>query len=151
MRELLDDPDVDHWTPVPSPFDPAAARRHLERAHEVRAAGTGLHLAITRDGGTPLGEVLIFVRDGAPPDSWEIGYLTGAAHRRQGLAAAAVSALVEAAAATGLRRFVLRIEPANAASTAVATRCGFRLAAGPRQVQESKGRRIELAVWELKL
>ncbi|MER6188292.1 hypothetical protein [Streptomyces sp. NPDC001652] len=34
LVELYDDPEIDRWTPVPSPFDSRAAREYLTKARE---------------------------------------------------------------------------------------------------------------------
>ena len=147
MTELFDDPEVDRWTPLEHPFDRAAAARYLARAWAAGQDGDGLQLAITTDGETPLGEVLLFDRHG---DGAEIGYAVGAAHRGQGLAPRAVRLVVEHAVRTwGLRRFRLRIEPENAASRRVAAGLGFRLSGRPPELRDVKGRRIRLDQWEL--
>jgi len=54
--------------------------RHAVVVHPVK--GTEpivIHLAITEDGGTPLGEVLLF--PGPTPGSCEVAYAVGARHR----------------------------------------------------------------------
>src|SRR5690242_5840799 len=57
---MLDDPDIARWTPMPSPFDVEAGIAYLKRAYQGRSTGQRIQLAITRDGGLPLGEVLLF-------------------------------------------------------------------------------------------
>jgi RimJ/RimL family protein N-acetyltransferase len=145
MAELFDEPEIDTWTPLESPFDAAAAARHLARARSGRAERRALQLAVTDDGGAPLGEVLLF--DPANGTA-EIGYVIGAAHRGRGLARAAVLALIEhAAGAYGLTSFVLRIPPGNAASRAVARSCGFELTGEELVARAAKGRRVQLETW----
>ncbi|QGV78631.1 GNAT family N-acetyltransferase [Streptomyces ficellus] len=142
MAELFDDPAVAHRTPLASPFDEAAATAYLTMIRRTRADGTRLHLAITRDGGTPLGEVLLGVTSGA------IGYAVGAAHRGQGLAHRATRLLTaHAHAVLGLRRVILQIEPDNAASTAVARAAGFRPTGEPPATVRSNGRPHTLLTW----
>jgi RimJ/RimL family protein N-acetyltransferase len=145
MAELFDEPAVARWTPLESPFDVAAARRYLTRARDRRRTGEALQLAVTTDGERALGEVLLF---GAADGEAELGYAIGAAHRGGGLAARAVLALIEhGRAAYGLRRFVLRIPPGNAASRAVARASGFRPTGDPLVAAKSRGRRIGLETW----
>jgi hypothetical protein len=55
MVELFDNPEVAHWTPLASPFDLAAAEAYLDGALSDNGR---LQLAITTDGGEPMGEVL---------------------------------------------------------------------------------------------
>jgi len=147
MTELFDEPEIDRWTPLESPFDLDAARRYLTRADLRRSEGSALQLAVTQDGGTALGEVLIFDQGGGVA---ELGYGIGLAHRGRGLAARAVRVLIgEAATSWSYRHFRLRIEPENAASVRVALDCGFARTVEPPAEMESKGRRIRIAVWEL--
>ncbi|MFC6020694.1 GNAT family N-acetyltransferase, partial [Plantactinospora solaniradicis] len=39
MVELFDEPEVDRWTPLRTPFNLEAARSYLDRARQLRAAG----------------------------------------------------------------------------------------------------------------
>ncbi len=131
MAQIFDDQDVARWTPMPSPFGPAQARDRLELARARLATGETVQLAVTTDGRTPLGEVLLFrhvPEPGAPPDELvrEVGYAVAAAHRGQGLASRAVRLLGDhAVRVLGVRRLVLRIDAGNVASERVATRCGY--------------------------
>ena len=145
MVALFDEASIDEWTPLEAPFDVDAATRYVGRA---RRSGTALQLAITTDGVTPLGEVLLFP-DG---ETAEVGYAVGLAHRGAGLAARSLRLLMAHAAETlGVRRFVARIAPGNRASEQVATACGLRLTAEPLVVREMKGRTVETAVWACRL
>jgi RimJ/RimL family protein N-acetyltransferase len=148
MAALFDDPEIDAWTPIESPFDTDAAARYLSRARARRREGRALQLAVTTDGGAPRGEVLLF--DPAK-GTVELGYAIGAAHRGRGLARASVLALVDhAAGAYGLQRFLLRIPPGNAASQAVARSAGFEPTGDPFVVRAAKRRRVELETWSLR-
>jgi RimJ/RimL family protein N-acetyltransferase len=110
--------------------------------------GTGVQLAVTADGVTPLGEVLLFLRE----DSAELGYAVGLDHRGARLAARALGLLLDhAREAHGVRRFVLRISPGNVASMRVAEACGFRLTDAPLLQREMKGRPVELGTWEYRV
>jgi RimJ/RimL family protein N-acetyltransferase len=149
LVELLDEPDIARWTPMPSPLDVAAGIAYLKRAHQGRTTGQRIQLAITVDGGRPLGEVLLFGVDGGLREA-ELGYLVGAAHRRRGLASGSLSLLSGYARTTlRLNRLLLRIDPGNVASTAVARRCGFRLTGEPPIVQEGPYGPSSLDTWEL--
>lgn len=146
---LLDDPDVARWTPMPSPFDLAEGRAYLARARQLRTTGQRIQLAITVDGRAPLGEVLLFAVDTGAREA-ELGYLVGAAHRRRGLATAALGVLGDyARQQLSLRRLLLRIDAANEASCAVARRCGFRLTGEAPIVQEGPHGTSHLQTWEL--
>jgi len=138
MVALFDEATVALRTPLPSPFTLATAQARLVAAEQPDR----LLWAVTRDGREPLGEVLL-------TSSGEIGYVLGARHRGQGLAAGAV-ALLRDHAHTDLKRPVLRlrIEAANAQSAAVARRAGFRLTRPAAEEVNNKGRRYALDVWE---
>jgi RimJ/RimL family protein N-acetyltransferase len=149
LVELLDEPDVARWTPMPSPFDMAAGIAYLKRAHQGRTGGQRIQLAITTDGHQPLGEVLLFGVDSGLKEA-ELGYLVGAAYRRRGLAARSLSLLSGYARSTlGLSRLLLRIDPGNVASCAVAQRCGYRLTGEPPILQEGPYGPTSLDTWEL--
>ncbi|MDN3296997.1 GNAT family N-acetyltransferase [Streptomyces ficellus] len=142
MVELFDEPAVAYRTPLASPFDEAAAAAYLAMIRRTRADGSRLHLAITRNGGAPLGEVLLSTGQGA------IGYAVGAAHRGQGLASRATRLLTaHAHRVLGLPRVVLQIEPDNTASTAVARAAGFRLTDEAPETARSNGRTHTLLTW----
>ncbi|RFU82361.1 N-acetyltransferase [Streptomyces triticagri] len=143
LRELFDDPDVGYRTPLAVPFDDAAAREYLDMIRRKRAEGTRLHLAITTDGDTPLGEVLVNCARGS------IGYAIGAAHRGQGLAGRATRLLTAYAHETlGLARVLLEIEPDNRPSMAVARSAGYEELDVPPEKVVEKGRPLILHVWQ---
>lgn len=149
LSALFDEPEMDRWTPLQSPFDEAAARAYVARAHERRAAGQALQLAITTDGHTPLGEALLFVASADGSDV-ELAYGIGAPHRRQGLASRAVRLLLRHAFHDrAVRRALLRIEPANTASAAVARGAGFQLTDAALVLREGGTRSVQLRTWEL--
>lgn len=146
MPELFDHPDIAYWTPIVSPFDAAAARVRLDRDRQLRAEGTAILLAITVDGGAPLGEVMLR----RAPEGTEIGYAVGPAHRGQGLAARAVRVMAAYAfEQLGAPQVILELEAENAASVAVATKAGFTLLDVPLITGEEKGRPFALQTWAL--
>ncbi len=149
LVEMLDEPDIARWTPMPSPFDVEAGIAYLKRAYQGRISGRRIQLAITTDGGRPLGEVLLFGVDLGLKEA-ELGYLVGVRHRRRGVASGALSLLSTYARSTlNLSRLLLRIDPGNTASTAVARRCGYRLTGEPPILQEGPYGPTSLDTWEL--
>ncbi|MFF2846776.1 GNAT family N-acetyltransferase [Streptomyces sp. NPDC058001] len=146
MPELFDHPDIAYWTPIVSPFDAAAARVRLDRDRKLRKEGTTILLAITVDGGAPLGEVMLR----RAPEGMELGYAVGPAHRGQGLAARAVRVMAAYAfEQLAAEQVILEVEAENAASVAVATKVGFRLLDVPLIEGEEKGRSFVLQTWGL--
>ncbi|MFD7256749.1 GNAT family N-acetyltransferase [Streptomyces sp. NPDC059874] len=146
MPELFDHPDIAYWTPIVSPFDDAAALARLSRDRQLRAEGTTILLAITVDGGAPLGEVMLR----RAPEGTEIGYAVGPAHRGQGLAARAVRVMAAYAfEQLGVEQVILELEAENGASVAVATKAGFQLLDVPLITGEEKGRPFSLQTWGL--
>ncbi len=147
MVALFDEPQVARWTPLRSPFDFDAAQEYLSQSRRARAADRGMQLAITKDGGEAQGEVLLF-RVADEPGVAELAYAIGARHRGERLAARAVG-LMAGYARTSLRMrgLVLRIDPANAASVAVARATGFHLADDEPVTFERMGHAITLYRW----
>ncbi|UMP03811.1 GNAT family N-acetyltransferase [Amycolatopsis sp. EV170708-02-1] len=144
MPGLFDNPAVARFTPLPSPFDEVAAKAHYEKYVTRRAEGTGLRLAITDDGGEPLGEVVLFLNE----DAAELGYAVGPAHRGRDLAARSLRVLTTHALDLGLGPLRLKIDAENAASQAVARRVGYALTDLPPEAKVEKGLEITLLTWE---
>ncbi|MFF2132077.1 GNAT family N-acetyltransferase [Streptomyces olivochromogenes] len=143
MQELFDDPDVAYRTPLESPFDQAAAVRYLHSAQRTRRDNDRIHLAITTDGCQALGEILLNRATGG------IGYIVGATHRGQGLAARSLRMMTDFAHTTaGLPRVILEIELDNHPSIAVARSAGFRQSNSPHETVTDKGRTYDLLTWE---
>jgi RimJ/RimL family protein N-acetyltransferase len=148
MPALFDNPEAVRWTPLETPFDLAAARRYLDKARATRAERRGIQLAITVDGGEPLGEVLMFRLEGDA--TLEMGYSIGPAHRGAGLAARATKLVAdEVAARWGVRRFRLMIAPDNAASRRTATAAGAQLSPVALVTRTGPRGAVHLETWEI--
>ncbi|MEV0125159.1 GNAT family N-acetyltransferase [Streptomyces sp. NPDC050703] len=148
LVELYDDPEIDRWTPVPSPFDSEAARAYLTKAHADRRQGRRTaQLAITTDGVQPRGEILLFLSELNARDV-ELAYGIGPQHRRQSLAARSVTLLADyACRQLAARRVLLRIEAGNTPSAAVARASGFRLTDDQPVTRQAKDRQVTLSTW----
>ena len=147
LVELYDDPEIDRWTPIVSPFDTLAARSYLSDARAARAEGRKMQLAITTDGVRARGEVLLFRSDADARDA-EIGYGVAAPFRGRGLATRSVRLLATyATRRLRPRRVVLRIEEANTASAGVARASGFELTEDEPVFRPAKGREVVLRTW----
>ncbi|WP_250001497.1 GNAT family N-acetyltransferase [Actinoplanes sp. M2I2] len=149
LVRMLDEPEIARWTPMPSPFDVEAGIAYLKRCYQNRVTGQRIQLAITSDGGRPLGEVLLYGVDLGLKEA-ELGYLVDARERRRGLASGALSLLsAYAQSSLQLSRLLLRIDPRNVGSTAVARRCGYQLTGEPPILQEGPHGSSRLDTWEL--
>src|SRR3954452_4811883 len=124
MQRLFDDEAVAGWRPLVSQFDDQAALDYLASARERRHRDGRIQLVII-EGAEPLGEILLF-KDRLSDNGAEIGYAVGPRHRGRGVATRAVRLMTDYAYETlHPDRVVLRIEPANEASAAVARKAGF--------------------------
>ncbi|WP_112248708.1 GNAT family N-acetyltransferase [Kribbella monticola] len=140
MVKLFDNPEVAYWTPLVTPFDLDAAKAYLDRA--LTDNGT-IQLAITVDGGEPMGEVLLMTERAT------LGYSVGPAFRGQRLAVRALKLLTAYAhEEAGLPRVLLEIEAENDASSGVARSAGYRLTDLPPNNVTDKGRPVSLLTWE---
>lgn len=81
MVEMFDTDEMDRWTPLPHPFDAGVAADYVASAQAARDNGT-LQVAITRDGGSPLGEVILFPAERVAV--CEFAFAVGEAHRERG-------------------------------------------------------------------
>ncbi|WP_244162913.1 GNAT family N-acetyltransferase [Streptomyces bungoensis] len=103
-------------------------------------------LAITVDGGAPLGEVM----PRRTSEGTELGHAIGPAHRGQGLAARAVRVMASYAFQhLSARQVILELEAKNAAGVAVAAKAGFQLLDAPLATGEEKRRPFAPQAWGL--
>jgi RimJ/RimL family protein N-acetyltransferase len=123
--EACQDPDIQRWTQVPTPYLREHAVGYVARSAQGLAEGSAAHLAVV-DAGTDrvLGACGLMRREAGVG---EIGYWTAPWARGRGVATAATRALCRWALGTlGLRRLQWRAEVGNHASRLVAARVGFR-------------------------
>lgn len=125
LLRACQDPDIQRFTTVPSPYHRDDAEKFLaERVHEVPLDG-GAAFCIERidQPGTVVGSMaLLHVRGGVG----EIGYWGAPWARGRGYVTDALDTVVAWAFGEGrAERLELLIEPANGASRAVARRAGF--------------------------
>lgn len=144
MVSLFNTREMDRWTPLAHPFDEPVARAYVAKAHEALASGM-LQLAVTEDGGEPLGEVLLFGTD--EKRNCEFAYAVGEPHRGRALAARSVLALLPSAVKAGYERARMRIAVDNLPSQHVAHAAGFTLATDQLMCRERKGYVLGLATW----
>jgi RimJ/RimL family protein N-acetyltransferase len=146
MIELFDTDEMNRWTPLPSPFDEAAARRYVGAARHQRDVDGTLQLAITRDGDTPLGEILLF--PGGGEDSVEFAFAVGAAHQGRGVGRQAVEAALALAAKSNGGMAELVIATDNLSSQRVALATGFRMTDDSLTQRQRKGFLLTMAKWK---
>ena len=120
------DPDVQRWTSVPSPFSLRDAVAFLRKAEDGWVSGTNLQLAIvSADNGLLLGHIVLKDLDWETGHG-EVGYWLAPDARGRGVITVAVGALCTwAFEHIGLGKIELRASVGNLASQAVARRCGF--------------------------
>ncbi|HWI72445.1 MAG TPA: GNAT family protein [Baekduia sp.] len=150
ITEACQDPDIQHFTFVPSPYRTVHAREWIAAAPARRAAGEDLGLVIAdARTGALLGTV------GLQHPDWQhrtgaIGYWVAPWARGHGAAGRASALLGRwAIRALGLRRVTIDADEANAASRRAAERAGFVLEGVLRSAIEVKGRRWSLATYSL--
>jgi [ribosomal protein S5]-alanine N-acetyltransferase len=123
VAELADDPYIPLIGTVPSTFTPAAGLAYLARQHQRLAEGAGWSFAIAdRTTDHAVGGAGLWLH---PGEAATAGYGVARAYRGHGYAAAALQALTAFARTVPVGRIELFIEPGNAASIAVAARCGY--------------------------
>lgn len=118
------DPAIQRWTTVPSPYTAADAVAFLELAEASLVNGEAAHLAIADvDTGWLHGAVSLGDRGAGGA---EVGYWVAAESRGRGVARAAVGALVAwGFGALGFDRMTADVLVGNDTSAAVLRACGF--------------------------
>lgn len=118
------DPDIQRWTTIPSPYERQHAEYFLEQVvPEGLRSRTMFHFAVEpRSGGPLLASVNVHNHTG----TWEVGYWTVKEHRGHGYATEAVGAIARwAFGALGVQRLEWRAEAGNEGSRTVAEKAGF--------------------------
>lgn len=125
VAALAEDPYLPLIGTIPSPFTVPEGRAYIERQHQRLADGTGWSFAVvdvTTD--QAVGSAGLWLNPDRPATA---GYAVAPSFRGRGYATAALTALTGFAwTHPGIDRVELYVEPDNAASLAVAGRCGYR-------------------------
>ncbi len=142
---VIGDPSLYGYIDAPPPASEAALRARLERL-ETRVSPDGgehwLNWVVRDSAGTVVGYVQATV---TPDHGAEIAYVVGRAYWRRGHAFAACRLmLTELAAHYGVTRITATLDPANAASLALAKKLGLALAWEDRGAHEA-GYALDLA------
>ncbi|MFF5569041.1 GNAT family N-acetyltransferase [Streptomyces sp. NPDC012623] len=127
VNAACQDPDIQRWTTMPSPYERRHAQDFVERMVPDGWRGdTAYTFAVQpRDGAEVIASVALHLpRSG----SWEVGYWTARRHRGHGYMTEAVRAVSRWAFVTlGAVRVEWRAEVGNTGSRAVAEKAGFAL------------------------
>ncbi|WP_307663081.1 GNAT family N-acetyltransferase [Streptomyces sp. V1I1] len=126
VYQACQDPDIQRWTTVPSPYE----RQHAadftgQMVPDGWHSGTMCTFAVLpRAGGPLMASVAVTLR--TLSGTWEIGFWTAKEHRGRGIMAETVGAVAHwAFAGLGATRLEWRAEVGNAGSRAVAEKAGF--------------------------
>ncbi|MFE6934874.1 GNAT family N-acetyltransferase [Streptomyces sp. NPDC057699] len=144
------DPDIQRWTVVPSPYTRADAELFTRKLSPAGwQDGTMYSFAVLlRDGGPLVGA--LGVNRHSLPGTYEVGFWTAKEHRGAGYTTEAVLAAARwAFTALAADRLEWRAEVGNAPSRAVALRAGFRMEGEQRSALFNKGIRRDTWVGAL--
>jgi ribosomal-protein-serine acetyltransferase len=137
VRESL--PELEPFLPwAKDDYDLAAGRDYIERSTGGWAGGTEFNYAIFGAAGELIGSIGLMTRMG--PGTLEIGYWLRTSRAGRGHMTAAVTALAEVGfALPGIDRMVIRHDPANGGSAAVAAKAGFTVADPTERDRQAPG------------
>ncbi|MCX5382115.1 GNAT family N-acetyltransferase [Streptomyces sp. NBC_00083] len=141
VHEGAQDPAVQRWTTIPSPYARSDAETFAgEIAPQAWKSGTEYSFAVLpRDGGPLLAVTGVMARGSGTA---EIGFWAVAEHRGRGYVTEAVVRLARwAFTEAGIDRLEWRAEVGNTGSRAVAERAGFTLEGTLRAGSVNKGTR----------
>ena len=121
------DPEIQRWTFVPSPYTRADADHYIALGEQEAAAGSAVHLiAVDAGDGELLGSFSIMELD-REPGYGEIGYWVAAGARGRGIATRAVRLLTDwGRTELGLTRLEILPHKDNDPSKRVAEKAGYR-------------------------
>lgn len=126
VLEPCQDPDIQRWTTVPSPYEREHAAEFTgQMVPEGWRNGTMCTFAVLpRTGGPLMASVAVTLRTFS--GTWEIGFWTGKEFRGRGIMAETVGAVAHwTFTRLGATRLEWRAEVGNTASRAVAEKAGF--------------------------
>jgi RimJ/RimL family protein N-acetyltransferase len=147
VAAMVEDPDVQRYTLVPSPPPAGFPRQWLGVYEQGREDGTREAFAIVDGDGTFLGLALAFGID-RQRRTVELGYVVAPEARGRGVARRALELMTEwAFAELGVERVELRIATDNPASRRVAERVGYVRERVLRSVRFKRGIRIDQEIW----
>ena len=126
ITEACQDPDIQRWTRVPTPYRESDARGWIAGMRTREKSGEAVELGIAgADSGLLIGAIGVLRMDWRNR-SGEIGYWITPAYRGRGIATVALRMLSRwALGPLGLERVELRIWEGNTPSRVVAERAGF--------------------------
>jgi len=132
------DPDIQRWTTIPSPYLPEHARSFIELiAPEGWTTGAMFTFGVFLPGGSLTGVLSLTMRS---PGTAEIGFWAVKEHRGRGYTAEATRTAAHWAFTTlSVDRVEWRAEVGNAPSLAVAEHAGFTLEGTLRCAIDNKG------------
>ncbi len=141
------DGDTARFTYIPTSPDDAFLESWLGRYEDGWGEGSRAGFAVRDPGGDAVG-FAAFVKLDLDGAEGELGYVVAPAARGRGVASRAVALLTGwGLGALGLHRIELRIDPANAASSRVAERNGYRFEGVLRSVAFKEGLRSDVGIW----
>jgi RimJ/RimL family protein N-acetyltransferase len=148
VHAAAQDPDIQRWTTIPSPYHPEHARNFTEQlAPEGWANGSMFTFGVFLPDGTLAGVNSLTMRS---LGTAEIGYWTAKEHRGRGYTTeAALTASRWAFTDLAVDRVEWRAEVGNTASRAVAQHAGFTLEGTLRSAVNNKGVRRDCWVGSL--
>ncbi|MEU9200469.1 GNAT family N-acetyltransferase [Streptomyces sp. NPDC048332] len=150
LHAACQDPEIQRWTVVPSPYSRADAELFARQLSPGGWQDDSMYnfAVVVRDGGALAGALGINRRTG--PGTYEVGFWTAREHRGLGYTTEAVLCAARwTFTALGGDRLEWRAETGNLPSRAVALRAGFRMEGSQRSGLINKGVRRDTWVGAL--